>query len=141
MQGMERWVRTYGAREIASGVLTLSVDKKLGLWSRVGGDILDISTLVPALESNNPKRENVRLALAAVIGVTVLDIVALTRISSRQRRQVRPLRNYRDRSGFPSGLESTQQSARRAQSDQPRSESAGYGRTALRRSLHAPPDL
>jgi hypothetical protein len=141
MHGMEPWVRTYGAREIASGVLTLSAEKKLGLWSRVGGDILDIATLVPALEASNPKRENVRLALAAVLGITVLDIVALTSVSARHRREVRPLRDYRDRSGFPSGLESTKKSAHRLESARPRGESTGFERTASGRSFRAPPDV
>src|SRR3954453_17949472 len=46
MEGKEALVRAYGAREIASGVLTLSADKQAGLWSRrLAGDGLDIATL------------------------------------------------------------------------------------------------
>src|SRR5215208_6410625 len=46
MQGNETLVRAYGAREIGSGILSLSVDKNTGLWSRVAGDGLDLATLL-----------------------------------------------------------------------------------------------
>src|SRR4051794_35414074 len=45
MQGSEMLVRGYGLREIGHGMLSLSSDKTVGLWSRVGGDALDILTL------------------------------------------------------------------------------------------------
>jgi hypothetical protein len=56
MQGQEALVRAYGAREISSGMLSLSTEKNLGLWSRVGGDGIDISTLLTALRDDNPRR-------------------------------------------------------------------------------------
>ena len=59
LEGNEGLVRAYGAREIGAGVLSLSVDKKAGLWSRVAGDGLDIVTLLTALREDNPKRDNV----------------------------------------------------------------------------------
>src|SRR3954454_5128320 len=46
MEGSEGLVRAYGAREIAAGMMTLSPDKTVGLWSRVAGDGLDILTLL-----------------------------------------------------------------------------------------------
>jgi hypothetical protein len=112
MHGMEPLVRICGAREIASGMLTLSTEKKLGLWTRVGGDVFDVATLALALGAYNPRRENVKLALAATLGVTVLDILALQGIRSRHRRRYKPVRDYRDRSGFPSGLEGVRSNAR-----------------------------
>jgi hypothetical protein len=115
MGGMEPLVRAYGVREIASGMLTLSTEKRLGLWTRVGGDALDLATLVPALDACNPKRENVKLALATILGVTVLDIIALRGNRSRHRRKSEPVRHYRDRSGFPSGVESARSNARSQQ--------------------------
>src|SRR5205085_11394682 len=45
MEGQEALVRAYGAREIGSGMLSLSTEKSLGLWSRVGGDGIDLATL------------------------------------------------------------------------------------------------
>src|SRR5690242_5119086 len=76
MEGKEALVRAYGVRELAHGLLSLSPDKHLGLWSRVAGDGLDIATLLSAMRQDNPKRDNVGLALAAVLGVTLLDAVA-----------------------------------------------------------------
>jgi hypothetical protein len=112
MGGMEPLVRAFGAREIASGMLTLSTEKRLGLWTRLGGDALDIAALAPALDGYNPKRKNVKLAIAMVLGVSVLDIVALQGLRSRHRRNSEPVRRYRDRSGFPSGVESARSNAR-----------------------------
>jgi hypothetical protein len=77
IDGTDSLMRAFGAREIASGILTLSVDKKLGLWSRVAGDALDVAMLMQAQNRNNPKRDNAKLALAMVAGVTTLDIIAL----------------------------------------------------------------
>jgi hypothetical protein len=59
MQGSEGLVRAYGAREIGSGLLSLSLEKGAGLWSRVAGDGLDIATLLNAYRPNNPRRDNV----------------------------------------------------------------------------------
>src|SRR3954465_2046158 len=75
MEGKETLVRAYGAREIGSGILSLSVDKKLGLWSRVAGDGLDIATVMTALRPDNPKRDNVVVALALLLGITAVDLI------------------------------------------------------------------
>ncbi|MER9658187.1 hypothetical protein NKJ26_33195, partial [Mesorhizobium sp. M0152] len=45
LRGKANLIRAYGAREIGSGILSLSVDKRTGLWSRVAGDGLDVATL------------------------------------------------------------------------------------------------
>ena len=98
-------VRAYGAREIGAGVLSLSVDKKAGLWRRVAGDGLDIVTLLTALREDNPKRHNVALALTMVIGITLLDLIGANATAVRHKENRGPRRLYRDRSGFPRGLE------------------------------------
>jgi hypothetical protein len=105
MQGKEDIIQAYGAREIGAGVLTLSIEQDIGLWSRIAGDGLDIATLTMGLRRSNPKRENVRLALWAVLGVTLLDIIAAPAVLARHRRSRDEWRSYRDRSGFPQGLE------------------------------------
>src|SRR3954464_840617 len=46
MQGQQILVRVYGVRECAAGIISLSIDKKAGLWSRVSGDGLEIATLM-----------------------------------------------------------------------------------------------
>jgi hypothetical protein len=124
-------VQAFGAREIASGILTLSVDKKLGLWSRVAGDVLDVAVLIHALDRNNPKRDNAKLALATVAGVTILDIIALQSVSTRHKRSRGSVRNYGDRTGFPSGLESAKGNARRMASGQSRNGSGDFERTVF----------
>ena len=49
LYGKRSLLRLFGLREVMAGVLTLSVDKQVGLWSRVAGDALDIVTILPAL--------------------------------------------------------------------------------------------
>ncbi|WP_206533554.1 MULTISPECIES: hypothetical protein [unclassified Mesorhizobium] len=79
MPGKEGLIRAYGAREISSGILSLSADKQPGLWSRVAGDGLDIATLLWAFRHDNPKRDNVGLALVLVAGVTLIDSKAIAK--------------------------------------------------------------
>jgi hypothetical protein len=112
LQGMEPMVRAFGAREIVSGVVCLSVEKKTGLWTRVAGDVVDIATLMPGLNRWNPKRGNVKLAMAAVIGVTIADLYAAKTLSTRQRR-TRRSQSYKDRTGFPHGLANARNASRR----------------------------
>lgn len=102
MEGMEPIVRAFGAREIASGVTTLSTEKETGLWSRVAGDALDLGVLAKGLQWSNPQRGNVKLAMLAVAGVMVLDAVAASSVSARKMRRGTP-RSYADRTGFPKG--------------------------------------
>ena len=104
MEGSETLVRAYGAREIGAGVLSLSVDKQYGLWSRVAGDGLDIATLCVGLRDSNPKRDNVALSLALVLGITVLDFIAAQATTARHARPRGQQRLYHDRSGFPRGV-------------------------------------
>jgi len=112
MRGQEALIRAYGVREIGAGVLCLSVDKNVGLWSRVAGDGLDIATLMMAMRDDNPKRDNVGLALAAVAGVTMLDLAAAQGASMRHRRGRGRPRDYRERSGFPRGVDASRGLAR-----------------------------
>jgi hypothetical protein len=69
-------VRAYGAREIATGaaILLARGDPTPWIWARVAGDGLDIATLAAGLSGDNPRRGNVGVALAAVGGVTALDV-------------------------------------------------------------------
>jgi hypothetical protein len=104
MEGQEALVRAYGAREIGSGMLSLSTERTLGLWSRVGGDGIDIATLLTALRDDNPKKHNVTTALAMVGGITVLDMLAAQGTTARHNRSSTDRNIYRDRTGFPGGL-------------------------------------
>jgi hypothetical protein len=105
MQGREGLVRAYGVRELGAGIMSLSPDKQLGLWSRVAGDGLDLLTLAAASRPKNSRRKNVSLAICLVVGVTLLDVVAAQMTTSRHRRPRGWWRDYGDRSGFPRGVE------------------------------------
>ncbi len=93
----------FGLREIMQGVLCLSVEKRVGAWSRVAGDALDIAVLLNALDRRNPKRENVKLGLASLFAVAAVDLAVAA--SLRPARATRPRQNYQNRSGFPQGLQ------------------------------------
>jgi hypothetical protein len=112
MEGKEGVVRAFGAREIGHGLLTLSPDKQVGLWSRVAGDGLDIATLMGGLRDENPKRDNVAIALAMVLVVTLLDVIGAQSTTVRHSRKVGERRLYRDRSGFPRGVQAARGAAR-----------------------------
>ncbi|WP_067334292.1 hypothetical protein [Stappia indica] len=114
MQGKETLVRTIGLREISSGVTSLSTERAAGLWSRVGGDLLDLATLLPEYRRGNPKNENVGLALAAVGVLCLIDLSAAKAVTERQSRRG-PFRNYGRRSGFPAGVEASRGAAIRPQ--------------------------
>ena len=103
MEGKEGLVRAYGAREIASGVLCLSVNNDYGAWSRVGGDILDLATLAAAYTDDNPKKNNVAIAMAAVAGIAIADLATGQSIRGLHKRKG-PVRDFSDRSGFPKGV-------------------------------------
>jgi hypothetical protein len=103
--GMEehtRLIRAYGAREIATGIGILTQDDPTPwMWARVGGDVLDLGTLALGVNRDNPQRGNVSMAVAAVAGVTALDIVCAQRLSAERDRPPSPLPDYSDRRGLP----------------------------------------
>jgi hypothetical protein len=104
VEGKEGLVRAYGAREIASGVMCLSVNNDYGAWSRVGGDMLDLASLAAAYRDDNPKKGNVGIAIAAVTGIAIVDALTAQSIRSLHDRKGEPVRDYSDRSGFPKGV-------------------------------------
>ena len=119
MEGNEGLVRAYGAREIGSGVLSLSIDKQTGLWSRVAGDALDIATVATAMRPGNRKIGNVALTLALLAGVTVIDILGARAATACHKRRGGTRTQYRDRSGFPQGLAKARGAARDFRPQQP----------------------
>ncbi|MFC0406713.1 hypothetical protein [Roseomonas elaeocarpi] len=104
LDGRGGLIRFYGARELASAVTTLSVNKSTGLAARIAGDALDLATLTSALGRNNPKRGNAALATALVVGITLLDVVAYAGVTVAHRRAPGSRRDYSDRSGLPRGV-------------------------------------
>lgn len=72
-------LRAYGARELANGVAILSEpDRAAWLWSRVGGDAVDLFSLMQA-EKTSPART--AAAAIAVLGVGALDVIAAQQLS------------------------------------------------------------
>jgi hypothetical protein len=85
-EGTHNTIRAYGAREIASGIAILSDPaESRWLWSRVGGDALDLASLGAAAryESSDPAR--LALATAAVAGVAALDVITAIGLSASSR--------------------------------------------------------
>ena len=90
-------IRAYGLREIANGIGILSAkDPVPWMWARVAGDALDITTL--ASRSGGGRAG---VALAAVAGITALDIICAQNLRTEQQRPRQPLRDYSMRSGLP----------------------------------------
>ena len=112
MEGKETLVRAYWYQCPVRSGGRLSPDKHLGLWSRVAGDGLDIATLMTAMRHDNPKRDNVGIALAAVLGVTLLDIIGAQGVTARHSRPRGRPRSYRDRTGFPQGVQAARGAAK-----------------------------
>jgi len=81
----EGLIRIYGVREILSGVAILSSSQPGKLvWGRVAGDLLDLLSVAPTLDENNPQRKNAIGAAAFVAGATLLDAYVASRPSGRQ---------------------------------------------------------
>ena len=78
----------------------------------MAGDGLDIAALMPAMRRDNPKRDNVGIALPAVLGVTLLDIIGAQGVTARHSRPRRRSRSYRDRTGFPQGVQAARGAAK-----------------------------
>jgi uncharacterized membrane protein len=75
-------IRAFGARELASGLGLLTRSDSSGwVWSRVGGDAIDISYLASAMNSSGTNRTRVATALAAVLGLTALDVLCARQLS------------------------------------------------------------
>ena len=82
-EGTATTLRAYGAREIANGVAILSQPEEAKwLWSRVGGDALDLASLGAAAGEENVDATRLAFATAAVAGVAALDVLAAVRLSA-----------------------------------------------------------
>jgi uncharacterized membrane protein len=67
-------IRLIGLRELTSGMGILTQQKPANwLWSRVGGDLIDLALLGAAITSRNSKASRVALASALVAGAAAVD--------------------------------------------------------------------
>ena len=80
-------VRALGAREVGHGVAILSQpDQARWLWSRVGGDAIDLAVIGAAAGGHTARPGRLALSAFAVAGVTALDVLAAQRLSRRGKR-------------------------------------------------------
>ncbi len=107
LEGKENLIRAFGARELASGVGTLSIDPQPALWSRVAGDFLDMGTLAfGAQPGDDETKRNVWMGVAAVAGMAALDAFAASMMAKRGGDRPPPA-DFSDRSGLPKGVEAS----------------------------------
>lgn len=124
LRGDPRLVQAYGAREVATGLAILGRpnDPAPFVWGRVAGDALDLATLAAGLSGTRaPGR--LGFAIAAVLGVTVLDALCAQSLSTRQRHR-EPTRDYSDRSGLPDTPERMRGAARTTRTNSAHGEAA-----------------
>ena len=73
-------LRSFGAREIGAGIAILNEpDRAAWMWSRVGGDAVDLSYLASGMRKENDSGR-VATAIAAVLGVTALDLLCASQL-------------------------------------------------------------
>jgi uncharacterized membrane protein len=75
-------LRLFGLREMASGVGILTQHRPAPwMWGRIGGDALDLACLGAALTSDDGRPGRTAVAMAAVAGVTALDVLCGQQLS------------------------------------------------------------
>lgn len=110
MRGRGGLLFFYGLREIATGIGILKARNQTPwLWGRVAGDALDLATL--AVGSGHGVKRGI--GMAAVAGVTALDVTMAKAMSERDERRSRTWVDYSDRSGLPGSPDEMRGQARR----------------------------
>lgn len=90
-------IRAFGVREVANGVAILANPTSAPLlMARVAGDALDLGVLAGTRVYGPRERANARWAIAAVAGITLLDILCATRLSTEDDRELPSLPVYWD---------------------------------------------
>lgn len=76
-------IRLYGLREIASGIgIFAQKNPAEAVWSRVAGDVLDLTSLGLAATSPDAKTGRIGFATANVLAVTALDVMCARQLST-----------------------------------------------------------
>jgi hypothetical protein len=107
-------IHAYGVRELVQGAGILgSRDATPWISARVAGDALDIATVLPGLETRNPRKHNVLTALVALLGVTAVDVICAQKLAGAPLAPSQKVRqDYRRRSGFRRRAEAMRGAAR-----------------------------
>jgi uncharacterized membrane protein len=76
-------IRLYGLREIAAGLMIFSQGRKpaAGVWARVAGDALDLTTLGAAFIDPRTNKAGVLFGTANVLAVTAVDVMCAQELS------------------------------------------------------------
>ena len=107
LEGKENLIRAFGAREIAGGIGTLSINPQPALWARFAGDVMDAATVALGTRSDDDeKKRNAWIGVGAAVGFAALDAFAATLMSKRGGERPPPA-DYSDRSGLPKGVEAS----------------------------------
>jgi hypothetical protein len=88
LAGLDHKQRSYlpalGLREIAHGVSIMkSAKPTIAVWTRVGGDAIDLAFLGSAFASSDTNKRRLIGATLAVLGVTALDVLCARKLSSQ----------------------------------------------------------
>ena len=76
-------IRLYGLRELGAGITIFAQKKPTeGVWSRVVGDALDLTSLGIAATNPEAKLGRVAFATANVLAVTALDVICAMQLSN-----------------------------------------------------------
>ncbi|HZT88243.1 MAG TPA: cyclase dehydrase [Stellaceae bacterium] len=111
LDGNEALVRGYGGREIATGIAILaSHDATPWVWGRVAGDAADVATVAAAAKHRTSPKT--LAALGVLLAATALDAFCANGLTAEKGRRATARADYRDRSGFPHGLDSARGAAR-----------------------------
>jgi hypothetical protein len=77
-------LRFLGVRETVTGIAALSQSwPTVPIWGRVLGDVMDLAVLGAAYRSFNNERSRLTGAVAAVLGVTALDVLCARRLQQQ----------------------------------------------------------
>ena len=91
-------IRGFGAREVAAGIGVLTYpDNPAPMWTRVGGDVLDIAVLASGLGRDNRNRGVAIGATLAVLAITALDVACATALQQREGRALKTAQRTRVR--------------------------------------------
>ena len=71
-------------------LLCLRAYGEVALADLASGDVLDLATLGDGLAPRNPHRGRVFVTMAAIAGITALDVLAAAQLSSARRNRIRP---------------------------------------------------
>jgi hypothetical protein len=72
-----------GARELAHGIAIFSSSKPTaGVWSRVGGDIVDLAFLGSAFSAKGSNKKRLTGATVAILGATALDLMCAMQLNA-----------------------------------------------------------